>query len=200
MSVQVNVQHEYVPYTVSTRKPCLKSHHDAVFDSVKKPLCKVMEDMHGSSVPGCEEAAAFTKWSIDVKPSLADVYDQQTGKRNAITIQCFITTVMPNWDAIHAAPEKDQAEVRRFELRTAYHERGHGLTCERCAHAISRFLRALPKTVSVEKVAQYNSAAQRVIQSFYMTMGRRADVAYDGVTGHGLTQGAEAQDAEESTE
>lgn len=215
MSVAINIERKFVPYTISTDRARIRDHHDALFDGVQKPLCIAMEKLHGTAVPGCEDAAAFTKWVVSVRylgmqkslPSLrfrvaenetrskADgLYDSLGAKRD-VSIDCTIMTVLPQWDKITEASTKVRAEVRRFELRLAYHEHGHGLACEHLAQSIKRFLDNMPHRVPVTRVADYNAAVQKVVVNFYTAMARKADLAYDEITGHGLTQGAEAQDA-----
>ena len=149
---------------------------------------------------GCQSAAAFTSWKIKTSKEL---YGKGQGRHHKasewaqklpFSIHCHITTALPRWSHINTTTAEEREEVRRFELRTAYHERGHGLACESAAQAIRRFVSRLPQQVAKKDVDALNDGVRRIAQDFYLAMARKADVAYDAATGHGLTQGAEAKD------
>lgn len=190
MSVTIKVEREFRPYTVQTSKATLEAHHNAIFDRKLKPLCTQIRNTHGYEIDGCEDSAAFTSWSIDLGEQTFYAAD---GRKQPVTLRCIILTVLPQWSSIEKTSKAERAEVRRFELRTAYHERGHGLACEHTAKAIKRFLEELPSEVPVSSVPQMNEAVKTAIHRFYIPMAKESDRAYDEVTGHGLTQGAEAQ-------
>lgn len=189
MSAEIVIERKYAPYTVHTDDASVTTHFDAIFDEEKRPLCTLMKDLHGVAVPGCEEAAAYTAWKVEVVPQ--DVY-LPNGTRVAVSIKCTITTAMPSWDEINEADEEGRQEAYRFALRTAHHERGHGLACEHVAQSIHHFLQELPEKVAPADVDTYNTAVKNIISGFYVKMARKSDAAYDRITGHGLTQGAEA--------
>lgn len=189
----VRISREYISYDVKTKGSGIKDHHDSIFDGVDKPLCKAMVVSNGASVPGCEEAAAYTSWSV--KLSSPHIYDTRGQKDRGVHVECFIRTSLPRWTKINETSEAERKEVRRFELRTAYHERGHGLAGEHVSQAIHRFLQELPEHVPARKVSAMNDAVRTFVQNFYLAMAHAADVHYDAATGHGLTQGAEAKDS-----
>ena len=190
----ISIERRYVPYTVDTKKPKIKSYHDTIFDGVSKPLCNKMQAIHGYSVKGCEFAAAFTSWKILTDEELYKIEGGRGIKRRPYNISASLTTALPQWRQIGATSDKEREEVRRFEMRTAYHERGHSLTGEHAAQAICRFIHCLPANVRAADVSALNAGVKSFIRDFYIHMSRRADVEYDAVTGHGFTQGAEAKD------
>ena len=198
----ISITRKYAPYTVDTETKAIKDYHDTIFGGVVNPLCKEIMKFNGRHVEGCQSAAAFTSWQIKTSKV---VYGAAKGRgtksagspfsyKQPYSIRCHITTALPQWSHIDATTAEEREEVRRFELRTAYHERGHGLACESVAQAIRRFVSRLPQQVPKKNAAALNDSVRRVVQNFYLAMGRKADVAYDAATGHGLTQGAEAKD------
>ena len=189
----IEIKREFIPYAVYTHGSGIKDHHDSIFDGVDKPLCKAMVAAHGSSVPGCEDAAAFTSWTVSLP--VDELYDAGSGAKRGLAIACFIRTAIPRWNKIHETSTAERREVTRFEMRTAYHERGHSLACEHVAGAISRFLDQMPASVPVQQVSAINDGVRKLVRMFYLPMAHQADVYYDAATGHGLTQGAEARDS-----
>jgi hypothetical protein len=189
----VRVSREYLPYDVHTAGKHIKDHHDSIFDGIDKPLCRAMVETNGASVPGCEEAAAYTAWSVKLSSPL--LYDSKGRKKTDVHVSCFIRTALPKWSKIDETSDAEREEVRRFEMRTAYHERGHGLAGEHVAHTITRFLHELPARVSPKQATAMNHAVGTFIKAFYISMAQAADVYYDAATGHGLTQGAEAKNS-----
>ncbi len=191
--ITIDTEHKYEPYDVVTATASIRDHHDTIFNGEKKPLCGVMRKMFGRDSSGCETSAAFTSWTIDLTNNKTPLYNTRSGKKNAFVVKCTILIVMPKWSQVHNATAKERAEVRRFEMQTARHERGHGLAGEHVCQAIKRFLTLLPDEVKVADAARANAAAMAVMTKFYVPMSRLSDKAYDAETGHGLIQGAIAK-------
>ena len=186
----ISITRDYTPYAVKTKTRGIKDYHDTIFGGVINPLCKEIVKFSGKHVEGCQAAAAFTSWKVKTSKLLYNA----KGKKQPFSIRCHITTALPQWSSIDATTAEERAEVRRFELRTAYHERGHGLACESVAQAIRRFVGLLPQQVQKKDANALNDGIREIVHHFYLAMARQADVAYDAATGHGLTQGAEAKD------
>ena len=191
---QIRIERTYMPYTVNTKTTGIKDYHDTIFGGVVNPLCREIENFNGTHVLGCESAAAYTAWTVVTSNVL---YGKQGGRvaRLPFVITCNIRTALPQWQQIDSTTTEEREEVRRFEMRTAYHERGHSLACESVAQSIQRFINSMPGTVSDADLDAVNESVRRVIREFYLPMARKADVEYDSATGHGFTQGAEAKDA-----
>ncbi len=152
-------------------------------------VCSLIESATGHrGTPGCQDAAAFTQWTID------GVHGWQAynaaGHKQAFGATVHVATTLPKYTG-KSADATDGADIRRFLSRLAHHERGHGATGERTLQAMQAFVARLPNTVPSGDVAQYNVIMPKVLNAFE-TLGRKADVAYDLYTGHGLTQGAVA--------
>ena len=192
----IRVQRNYAPYAVKTKTAGIKDYHDTIFGGLANPLCKSIKKFNGREVEGCDRAAAFTSWAIKTSTNLyGAAREDGYAVKLPFHIDCKITTALPRWSRIDATTKEEREEVRRFEMRTAYHERGHGLACESIAQAMRRFIYSMPPTVLSKEVVAMNLAVSRVLTDFYLFMGRKADIAYDHATGHGFTQGAEAKDA-----
>lgn len=174
----------------------LAAHHDALFGDDKtmdsSPLCMVMKDIYGAAIPGCHTAAAFTHWTLTLPPAVYDVHTGVKVPRAERVIAVHVRTGMPRWVEFDRASAEDQAEVRRFELMTAKHERGHGVAGETVALCMTNFLDALPEKVPANAAAAWNAAALAILTNFYHAQSREADRAYDTLSGHGGSQGAEA--------
>lgn len=193
-----DVEHEIVvstkvgSYPVPAGGKKLKHYHDTLFlDDSKQPLCDEIRRQSGNTteVRGCQNAAAFTVW--DIKVSQPDLYDAGTGRKQPLRVEVTSSVTLPHWNEISSASQEEQAEARRADLRTAYHEAGHRSTPEAIARAIVAFANQMPSQVPLDKVEAMNAAANAVIHDFYIAAGSRADKLYDKSTGHGMLQGAE---------
>ena len=184
-----------MPYAVDTETNGIKDYHDTIFGGEVNPLCQEIKKFNGADVPGCETAAAYTAWTVTTSKILYGKMKGGSIGKLPFHIRCNIRTSLPQWRQIKKTTTEEREEVRRFEMRTAYHERGHSLACESVAQSIQRFINSMPATVSDSDVAAMNDSVSRVIREFYLPMARKADEEYDAATGHGFTQGAEAKDA-----
>lgn len=200
----LNVKHKVLQYPLRTAKHELKNMHDAIFGSVggvthdevgsksddntSKALCQVMKDVLGRSSKGCESAAAFTTWSVNVS---SDVYAAD-GTKADVKISVDSVVAVPNWQQVDKASAADAAEARRFQYQTALHEYGHALSGENCGVMVTEFIKALPAAVPASDVADMNAAVNAMIRKFYVSMAHMSDKMYDATTDHGRAQGAEA--------
>jgi predicted secreted Zn-dependent protease len=157
-------------------------------------VCKLMKTTLGQADPGCETSAAYTVWVLQVPEGWA-LYDAHTGVKQEERMQdvtLTVDTALPR----HKAPRKlaggteDAFDIARFLTALALHERGHGAMGE-MVHATARgMMQALPPRVDPAQAAHYNKAVTTVLHSVLVPLGKAADVEYDAVTGHGLTQAA----------
>jgi predicted secreted Zn-dependent protease len=148
-----------------------------------------MEAVGSRASSGCEDAAAFTSWTVTA-PTV--IYDAATGRKLATEVHVSIKTALPTWTQFHKAADEDRAEAVRFQQQTAQHERGHSLTGENVATCIANVINALPEMVPPRDVNGYHRSIQRLINEFFIPCAGMADLAYDEITNHGSVQGAES--------
>lgn len=193
---QVSISRNLRKFDVHTDVPALRQYHNALFSGdSSSPMCKFMAEATGHAQDKCGAAAAFTYWDVRVEPD-AGVYDTLTGRKKPdVAVTCNVTMALPTWSHLHAAPKPEQDEVRRFEMQTAYHERGHAMAGENCARTVAWFVDSLPSKVDVERARDYNAAITAFVREFYVRRAHAADVEYDHSTDHGRVQGAEAVDS-----
>ena len=165
-----------------------------IFEAPSKqtqPLCRDIFQQTGTWTVGkCEEAAAYTLWSLTFGPSVDAVYSPE-GTKTPIATHITSSVTLPEWPGVKASNPDDRAEIMRVCMRTAHHEAGHRLCPEAVAAAVDRFWAALPQAVPPIRVPALNKAVSKVIHGFYEHVGRNiTDVVYDKLTRHGYIQGA----------
>lgn len=207
MAIAVSGKEDIASYQLGhtdKQRPTLTSYHNAMFggpgpaDPARKNagLCAEMKRQfpHQEPADGCEDAAAFTAWVLQLGTSAHPVYlaDGTKNKADPMPVSCDIKMALPEWTQMDKAPADDRAEALRFNLRTAYHERGHALTCVNLQRAVVRLIEAMPDAIAPRDVANMNAGLHMLIAEFYKPAARQADVMYDRVTNHGQIQGAEA--------
>ena len=153
-------------------------------------LCAVMKERTGRDNPDCGKSTAYTSWSHSVPQG--DLYSA-TGQKQALGIAYDSQATLPRWLKTAPVHDHDAAEARRSNLRTALHEAGHQSAPVELTSAIVRLAQAMPDHVPPNRVAAFNAATRHIIAQFAV-LARAADIRYDGVTGHGFTQGAEHSD------
>lgn len=161
-------------------------------DTATSQVCKLMREGTGHFDSGCEEAAAFTSWSISV-PSGWALYGADGAKApgpGAVT--SVIQTTLPSHKPKGAVPPADSLDIKRFLTTLAIHERGHGSMGDQVVHSFRALCDALPPRIAPGLVPSMNQAVRQYLTQVLERGARHADVQYDLYTGHGLTQGAQS--------
>jgi hypothetical protein len=173
-----------------------RTFYNLIFEANSKqeqPLCKDIFDQTGAWSSGkCDQAAAYTVWTLTFSDNLSAVYSP-TGDKTPLTYKVTSSVTLPEWQ--HTFGEEtdadDRAEILRVSMRTAHHESGHRRCPEEVTAAVQRFWDALPTTVPRHEVAAMNNAVYRTVREFYQHLGRNiADSEYDKISRHGYIQGA----------
>ena len=165
---------------------------DKIFtgDAATSKVCKLMREDTGHSDQGCEEAAAFTSWSITVPPGWA-LYNPRGEKAPGPgQVVPTILTTLPAHRGQAVGP-RDALDIKRFLTTLAIHERGHGSMGDQVARNFRATCDALPASVAPDLVGPMNAAVLQYLKLLERG-AREADVTYDAYTGHGLTQGAQS--------
>ena len=165
-------------------------------------VCKLMREGTGQFDPGCEEAAAFTSWSISVPTGWALYGADGVKAPGPGAVTPIIQTTLPSHKPKGAVPPADSLDIKRFLTTLAIHERGHGSMGDQVVRSFRALCEALPPHIAPALVPSMNQAVRQYLTQVLERGARHADVQYDLYTGHGLTQGAQsgALDQEDAVE
>ncbi len=188
------VHHKTQLYMLDAHKSDTFSEKIFTGDTKTSHVCRLMADTTGRFDAGCEEAAAFTSWSIRVPPGWG-LYDAGTGAKDEgathlVTVQ--VNTTLPAHKPRGAVPHRDALDIKRFLAALAVHERGHGSMGEQVLRNWRATCAAMPASIPVPLVPAVNLALENYLLNVLQPGARAADVLYDADTGHGLTQGAQS--------
>jgi hypothetical protein len=161
-------------------------------DTATSQVCKLMREGTGQFDSGCEEAAAFTSWSISVPTGWALYGADGVKAPGPGAVTPIIQTTLPSHKPKGAVPPTDSLDIKRFLTTLAIHERGHGSMGDQVVRSFRALCDALPPRIAPGLVPSMNQAVHRYLTQVLEPGARHADVQYDLYTGHGLTQGAQS--------
>ena len=194
-------QHKTRLYELTAHKSDAFSDKIFTGSAATSKVCKLMRQETGHADAGCEDAAAFTSWHISIPPGWV-LYNGQGVKAPGpgAIIPVIATTLPAHRPPGRGVPHRDALDIKRFLTTLAIHERGHGSMGDQVVTSFKAVCDALPDRVPAEQAAAVNAALIKYLKDVLEAGARRADVAYDAYTGHGLTQGAQsgAMDSEDA--